>query len=198
MLSKQQTHVAQCAFFLIDDTPECPQDMEPRAFTDDAITQHLARHTYTYRAHGKPGRKHAKEVTIQWMRKWFTRLCEKPMTKDFQRKPGEHAADALFRLGSGVIPDHIKAKFQYDPDNFSESDLPGLGDKPSPGSQSSRKDGSGTEASKMREPFGQANHHTSQQRTLRSVSAAPTVLEEENSDSGVRSRGALPSQPTSL
>jgi hypothetical protein len=117
MLSKQQTHVAQCAFFLIDNTPECPQDMEPRAFTDDAITQHLARHTYTYRAHGKPGRKHAKEVTIQWMRKWFTRLCEKPMTKDFQRKPGEHAAGALFRLGSGVIPDHIKAKFQYDPDN---------------------------------------------------------------------------------
>jgi hypothetical protein len=50
----------------------------------------------------------------------------------------------------------------------------------------------------MRESFGQTNHHTSQQRTLRSVFAAPTVLEEENSDSGVRSRGALPSQPTSL
>jgi hypothetical protein len=63
------------------------------------------------------------------MRKWLKILYDEPMTKDFQLKPGEHAVDAPFRLGSGVIPDHIKATYRYDPDNFSESDLPGLGDK---------------------------------------------------------------------
>jgi hypothetical protein len=64
MPTEQQLQVAQGALFLIDNTPDCPQDMERCTLTDATITRYLVRPTYTYQAHADSGREYTTEVTI--------------------------------------------------------------------------------------------------------------------------------------
>jgi hypothetical protein len=50
----QRRQLVQGAFFMIDNAGSCPLDIKLRAFTNAAIEQHLAQHTYYQQEKGTP------------------------------------------------------------------------------------------------------------------------------------------------
>jgi hypothetical protein len=170
--TEQQVQVARCALFLIDNTPECPLGTNFRAHTNTAIVQHLARHTYTYQENRLAGDSNTREVTAHRVRTYvFRRLWDKSKIAH-PKLPGEDCADALFRLRSTVVPDSVKSLYNYDPQTFSETDLPGFGGTHPPDLQDSAEGGAYQSGSDnvtsysavpaTSEKFGPAGHLTSQ------------------------------------
>jgi len=114
----QQKQLAQGALFIIDNSQPVPPNVDLRAFTNAAIEQHLAQHTYYQQEKGMPGLGNRIRVDAIRMRKYITDLSKKS-------NKVEKTLDALFRGTSDIIKAEAKKSYEYDKDTFSEGDLPG-------------------------------------------------------------------------
>lgn len=126
-LTKQHIQAAQGALFLIDHIGKAPLGTPFRQYTDQAIAEHLKKHTYYYQQNNLPGPSNRKPVTLQWMRKYLLGLLAKVNNSFYQpRLHRDDAADTLFRKGTTEGFSHaLLTKYGYNKANFSESDLPG-------------------------------------------------------------------------
>lgn len=125
MVYMRNIQVAQGVLFLVDNTGTCPVGQNFREFTDAAIAHHLTRHTYYYQHYGKAGAGNRRRATAKWFRSNFRHLWTNTKPESGYLKQGD-LADALFRARSGAITEEALNHYGYDPDTFSESDLPGF------------------------------------------------------------------------
>lgn len=197
MLSTQEIQLAQGALFLIDNTPECPQDTKFHTHLDAAIQQHLARHTYTYQARRKPGEQNKTQVTAEKLREYLKVLYESSVTDQFKRGPKETYLAALFRMKSRVITESFKTEHKYNRETFKEGDLPGLANTAPRSLKLSLKRGtekgsggegdSGPETSTTRKSPGPVDHREHHRKTIGSAFATAGGQVEEDSEGALAS-----------
>ena len=131
-LTEQQVQVAQGALFLIDNIGSPPPNADFRLFMNNAIADHLKRHTYYYQQRNLPGRVNRRRVTSNWMREWFKTLLGKVSGSLHQSElQGENAAEKLLRRRTTQgFSAEVLSKYGYDKATFSEADLPGYSRHP--------------------------------------------------------------------
>lgn len=127
MASGQNLQLTHGALFLIDNTGPCPTGKRYRSFIDAAITHHLTQHTYYYQDRGRPGAKNTKRATLRKIRNTILALWENLKPEFRSRKDGDRV-EALFTLKSEAITARALKMYGYNPETFSESDLPGFVD----------------------------------------------------------------------
>ena len=127
MASGRNNQLAQGALFLIDNTGQCPTGKKYRAFIDAAIAHHLTQHTYYYQDRGRPGAKNTKRATARKFRNSLQALWEDVRPEARGQKDGDRA-EALFTLKSEAMTADALRTYGYDPETFSETDLPGFAD----------------------------------------------------------------------
>lgn len=123
MASGQNSQLAQGALFLIDSTGPCPTGKKYRTFIDAAIAHHLTQHTYYYQDRGRPGAKNTKRATFRKFRNSLQALWENVKPESRGRKDRDRV-EALFTLKSEAITPRALRTYGYDPETFSETDLP--------------------------------------------------------------------------
>ena len=126
MASGQNSQLAQGALFLIDSTGPCPTGKKYRTFIDAAIAHHLTQHTYYYQDRGRPGAKNTKRATFRKFRNSLQALWENVKPESRGRKDRDRV-EALFTLKSEAITPRALRTYGYDPETFSETDLPVFG-----------------------------------------------------------------------
>jgi hypothetical protein len=122
-----QVETAQGALFLIDNIGKQPPGSNFRQFTDQAISEHLRRHSYFYQ---KRNDEKLTLVDLSAMRRRVRDLWSKNKnahTCDLQQLKGDDVVDAIFRKGSTKIfqSELLRISYKYDRTTFSEFDLPG-------------------------------------------------------------------------
>lgn len=130
-LTSHHIQVAQGALFLVDNIGPPPPNTDFRQFTNNAIAQHLQRHSYFYQQRNQPGPENRIPVTSNWMRKYFLSLLGKARPLFYQAESErDDSADKCFRKGTTKgFPDDVLARYEYNRATFSEADLPGyIGD----------------------------------------------------------------------
>lgn len=88
-ITEQQKQLGQGVLFLIDNAGDCPPDISAREFTDQKITEHLAKHSYFYQLSGKSGVESQRLATASYLRTTFMKNLSNnkgKLTAAFQRK----------------------------------------------------------------------------------------------------------------
>ena len=121
--TEQQIQIAQGALFLIDNIGRPPPNTNFREYTDQAITEHLARHTYYYQ---KKNQSNRIRVTLRWLRQYMRSYWMRKHHNNFPVNANDGYSDALFRYGNtDGFPADVLSTYEYDRAIFSEADLPG-------------------------------------------------------------------------
>ena len=109
------------ALFLLDHTPDPPEEMEWHNYAEWAITEHLERHSYYYYPKGK-----RTLVTAVTMRKRILEMCNINAKKPIQERHHGFKDKVAFVLGHGgtnLLREHFLKREEYDKSTFSESRL---------------------------------------------------------------------------
>jgi hypothetical protein len=127
MLTELQIQVAQGALFLLDNIGNPPPNTNFRDFTDQAISDHLERHSYYSQPNRTAGSRNRKPVTSVWLRRYLRDLSTKAQGSFYEPKLAkDDNADKLFRKGTTEgFSDDLLEKYGYNKATFSEADLPG-------------------------------------------------------------------------
>jgi hypothetical protein len=113
------------AFSIIDNTGQCPSDVNRTDFQHSAIKAHLLRHTYYHDVLEKKTR-----VDAEDMHDFIRNLCSHEESSDavtssaYNCQSGEDRVDPFFRLGTDKLPPKLLALYGYEKLSFREEDLP--------------------------------------------------------------------------